>query len=133
MRLITVKEAAEIMHVHPETIRRWCRMGKLLYKFNSKREGYMIDWDSLSWDKFRPDGYYTDTTGGRLRKLRKELGFTSLSVAFAIGMDPHNLSMIENNKKNMSISDLKRLCRFYNVSADYVLCMDLMEGTYERN
>lgn len=131
MKLLTAKEAARVMHVHQETIRRWCRMGKVTYILESKREGYLIDPRSLDWNTVR-NGYYTKTTGGRLRKLRKDMSLSLDAVAVAVHMDPYDLSMLERNKKQLTVHVLKKLCRFYEESADYILCMDLEEDTNEQ-
>lgn len=131
MDFLTAKEAAKIMHVHQETIRRWCRSGKLGYMMNSKREGYLIDPKSLDWNEVR-DGYYSRTTGGRLKGLRRRRGLSIEAVSFATHMDPNDLSRIEWNKKQPSIPVLKKLSRFYEVSTDYILCMDLKEDKNEQ-
>lgn len=38
----TVYEAATLVGVNPETIRRWIRSGRLVASISSKKEGYII-------------------------------------------------------------------------------------------
>jgi len=38
-RLLTIREAADILHVHPETLRRWDRAGKLKAIRVGRRQG----------------------------------------------------------------------------------------------
>lgn len=45
--MVTVYEAAIIANKNPETIRRWIRNGKLRGMISSKKEGYLIDEETL--------------------------------------------------------------------------------------
>ena len=47
--MITVYEAAIIANRNPETIRRWVRNGKLRATISSKKEGYLIDEEALTY------------------------------------------------------------------------------------
>lgn len=38
----TVKETAELLRVHPQTVRRWLREGKLAGSFISRRGGWRV-------------------------------------------------------------------------------------------
>ena len=40
---LTIKDISSILLVDEETVRRWCRTGKLEYTQTSKKEGYIID------------------------------------------------------------------------------------------
>jgi excisionase family DNA binding protein len=42
-----VKEAAEILDVNPETVRRWVRSGEIFATMSSKRSGWVISQKSL--------------------------------------------------------------------------------------
>ena len=46
--MITVYEAEIIANKNPETIRRWIRNGKLRGTISSKKEGYLIDEETLT-------------------------------------------------------------------------------------
>ncbi len=127
---LTVSEAAARLGVSQETIRRWCRSGKIPCAISSRKEGYVLDESYINWRRVCPD--YSETTGGRLRTLRKDRKLSVLTVSMAVSMDPNDLSAIERNRKRMSINVLKKLCRFYDVSADYILCLDVKEDTNEQ-
>lgn len=47
--MVTVYEAAIIANKNPETIRRWIRNGKLRGTISSKKEGYLIDEEALTY------------------------------------------------------------------------------------
>lgn len=47
--MVTVYEAAIIANKNPETIRRWIRNGKLRGTISSKKEGYLIDEETLTY------------------------------------------------------------------------------------
>ena len=59
----------------------------------------------------------------RLRGLRedKEPTPTQSEVAAACGMTQRKLSFIETGKTEPNIDDIKALCLYYGVSADYLL------------
>lgn len=44
--LYTVKELSTLLDKNPETIRRWCRDGKLNYSQESRKEGNLIEYDA---------------------------------------------------------------------------------------
>lgn len=58
-----------------------------------------------------------------LRALRedKEPKPTQTDVAKACHITQRKLSFIETGTTEPSMQDLKELCRYYNVSADYIL------------
>ena len=59
----------------------------------------------------------------RLRNLREdtEPKLTQSDVAGKCGMTQRKLSFIENGTTEPSIEDIRALCSFYHVSADYLL------------
>ena len=58
-----------------------------------------------------------------LRDLRADLATRSSqkTVGEKCGISQRKLSFIENGKTEPNLDDLRALCRFYNVSADYIL------------
>ena len=61
------------------------------------------------------------TIGERIKKTRLEKNISQKEIADYIGIHRPNYSKIENNKQNITPIQLKKLCEFFNVSADYVL------------
>lgn len=44
----TVSQVSEMFNVDPETVRRWCRTGRLNATLESKKTGFHIDEESLN-------------------------------------------------------------------------------------
>ncbi len=59
--------------------------------------------------------------GNRLAELRKRSGKTQKEVAEGIGVAKSTLSNYEKGKQAMNVVILKRLCEYYDVTADYIL------------
>lgn len=57
----------------------------------------------------------------RLEYLRKEKGYTQTHVAKEIGISQKQYSRYEIGINEMPIRYLRKICIFYNVSADYIL------------
>lgn len=57
----------------------------------------------------------------RVKDLRLAHRLTLRELAEQIGLDHSAVSRIENGGRNLSDSDIVRLCNFFNVSADYLL------------
>ncbi|MBE5736602.1 MAG: helix-turn-helix transcriptional regulator [Clostridiales bacterium] len=57
----------------------------------------------------------------RLRELRKEKGVTQKVVADAIGVTESAYSNYEQGLREPSVMIIIALCRYYDVSADYLL------------
>ena len=62
--------------------------------------------------------------GERLKELRLEKGLTQKQLANEIGNTQSAIVYWESNKQEPTISTLKKLCRFFNVSADYLLGLE---------
>ena len=58
----------------------------------------------------------------RIKQLRKEHKLKQQDVANILNVDESTYGRYENGKRQLSIEDLKKLCKFYKVSADYILC-----------
>jgi transcriptional regulator with XRE-family HTH domain len=61
------------------------------------------------------------TLGDRLRSYRHLAGLTLKEVAHFTGISLSFLSDLEHGRSDPSLDTLRRLARFYNVSADLVL------------
>lgn len=57
----------------------------------------------------------------RLRQLRKEKGLKQQDIADILSVNESTYGRYENGKRQLHIEDLEKLCKFYNVSADYIL------------
>ena len=57
----------------------------------------------------------------RLTELRTDRDIGQKEIAALLGCQQSAVSKYEKRKANYSIDDLFLLCRYYNVSADYVL------------
>ena len=57
----------------------------------------------------------------RLREIREDRDLSQEEVGKVINKSQQGYSHIENGRAELKIDDLIRLCRFYNLSADYVI------------
>lgn len=57
----------------------------------------------------------------RLRLLRKQRNLTQEQVALEIGISTRAYSHYEQGSRDIPIDILRRLCIFFEVSADYVI------------
>ena len=57
----------------------------------------------------------------RMRALREDKDLTQAQVAKIINKSQQGYNHIEAGRAELKIDDLAKLCRFYNVSADYFL------------
>ena len=56
--------------------------------------------------------------GNRIREVRKERNLSLRDVAFKIGMEPSNLSVIENGRSNPQILTFARIASALNVGLE---------------
>ena len=59
----------------------------------------------------------------RMRALREDNDLTQKEVAAVINKSQQGYSHIEDGRAELKIEDLIKLCKFYNVSADYFICI----------
>lgn len=57
----------------------------------------------------------------RMRNLREDRDLTQREVAKVINKSQQGYSHIEDGRAELKIDDLVRLCKFYGVSADYLV------------
>ena len=58
-----------------------------------------------------------------IRELREDRDMTQADVAHLLGTTQQVYSRYEKGENEMPIRHLITLCKFYNVSADYILCL----------
>ena len=63
-----------------------------------------------------------DVMQNRLKELRKNRGYTQISLQMKTGIEQALLSKFENMERVPPTETLYRLAEFYNVSIDYILC-----------
>ena len=61
------------------------------------------------------------TFGEKLRYLREEKELNQTELGNKLGMTPRKLSYIECGKCEPNIDDLRAICKFFEISADYLL------------
>lgn len=61
------------------------------------------------------------TFGEKIRLLREESELNQTELGQAVNMTQRKVSYLENGKNEPSLDDIKALCRYFNVSADYLL------------
>ena len=61
------------------------------------------------------------TLGEKIRLLREEKELNQTELGKAVNMTQRKISYLENDKYEPSMEDIKLLCRFFHVSADYLL------------
>lgn len=57
----------------------------------------------------------------RMRDLREDNDLSQADVGKVLNKSQQGYSHIENGRAELKIEDLITLCRFYNVSADYLI------------
>ena len=61
------------------------------------------------------------TFGEKIRLLREQRELNQTELGAAVNMTQRKVSYIENGKYEPGLEDIKALCRYFNVSADYLL------------
>lgn len=61
------------------------------------------------------------TIGEKIRNLREEKELNQTELGKRLGMTQRKLSYIECGKCEPNIDDLKAICTFFDISADYLL------------
>ena len=67
----------------------------------------------------------------RLRAVREDRDLSQTEVGKIIQKSQQGYSHIENGRAELKIEDLAALCRFYNISADYLIGLTDEEKTYK--
>ena len=59
--------------------------------------------------------------GEKIKKLREDCDLNQTQLGSKVHMTQRKISYIENGKYEPSIEDIAELCKFFNISADYLL------------
>ena len=57
----------------------------------------------------------------RIRLLREERAKKQSEIATVLGKSQQGYAHLENDNAKISVDDLITLCKYYNVTADYIL------------
>jgi transcriptional regulator with XRE-family HTH domain len=61
------------------------------------------------------------TFGEKLKLLREEKELNQTQLGQAVNMTQRKVSYLERDRYEPSVEDIRALCRFFDVSADYLL------------
>ncbi|MBR2640358.1 MAG: helix-turn-helix transcriptional regulator [Oscillospiraceae bacterium] len=61
------------------------------------------------------------TLGEKVKAFREDLDLNQTELGKAVNMTQRKISYIECGKYEPSVEDIKSLCNFFGVSADYLL------------
>ena len=61
------------------------------------------------------------TFGEKLKLLREEKELNQTQLGHAVNMTQRKVSYLENDRYEPSVEDIRSLCSYFNVSADYLL------------
>jgi len=59
--------------------------------------------------------------GEKVRAFREDMDINQTQLGNALNMSQRKISYIECGKCEPSVQDIKAICRYFNVSADYLL------------
>lgn len=59
----------------------------------------------------------------RLRDLREDKDLNQENIAQILEITQQQYQLYESGKRELKIHQLVKLCKYYNVSADYILCL----------
>lgn len=57
----------------------------------------------------------------RLKDIREDRDLTQVEIGKVLSKSQQGYNHIENGRSELRIDDLVKLCRFYNLSADYII------------
>lgn len=61
------------------------------------------------------------TFGEKIKLLRETAELNQTELGNAVNMTQRKISYMENNTYEPSMDDIKALCRYFHISADYLL------------
>lgn len=66
----------------------------------------------------------------RIKEIREDRDLTQIEIAKVLNCKQNTYAQYESGKRQIPIEAIKKLCVFYNVSADYIL--DLPDLPYPK-
>ena len=70
---------------------------------------------------------------GRLKDLRKQLGYTQIHMQHLTGIDQSDYSKIENGKRYYTFEQCKRIAIALNTSMDYLAGLTDVKDAYPKS
>lgn len=67
----------------------------------------------------------------RLRNIREDRDLTQAEVGRLLNKSQQGYNHIETGRAELKIDDLIKLCRFYNLSADYIIGLSNTPKSYK--
>ena len=67
----------------------------------------------------------------RLRNIREDRDLTQADIGKLLNKSQQGYNHIEAGRAELKIEDLIKLCKFYNVSADYIIGLTNTKQTYK--
>lgn len=61
------------------------------------------------------------TIGEKIKQLREEKGINQTEMGKRLQMTQRKISYLERNTSEPSTEDIRSICLFFNISADYLL------------
>ncbi len=58
----------------------------------------------------------------RLKEIRKSRGISQLKLAMDLNMNQNTVSRYETGEREPGINELVRICDYFGISVDYLLC-----------
>lgn len=68
----------------------------------------------------------------RLREVREDRDYTQAQIGRLLNKSQQGYNHIETGRAELKIEDLIRLCRFYNLSADYLIGLTDTPAGYQQ-
>lgn len=68
-----------------------------------------------------------------IKKLREIKGLNQKDIADILNIKQQQYSLIEREIRELHIDQLIILCKFYNISADYILGLNNIPKTYKNS
>lgn len=69
----------------------------------------------------------------RIREVREDRDFTQMQIGKILHKSQQGYNHIEAGRAELKIDDLITLCKFYNLSADYMIGLIDIPTPYKRN
>ena len=67
----------------------------------------------------------------RMRNIREDQDLTQAELGAVISKSQQGYNHIETGRAELKIEDLKKLCEFYNLSADYIIGLTNKKKSYK--